>query len=135
MAALPCCPPPPFTYLGPSSQSSVSYVVVQSPSRIRLFVTPWTAARQASLSLTISCSLPKFMSIESVTPSNHLILCCPLLLLLSMFHSIRVFPNESAVRIRWPKYWSFSLAYRKLEPTENPFWKNIGRKQTNKNAS
>ena len=87
------------------------------------------------LSPTISWSLPKFVSIESVTPSNHLILCCPLLLLLSMFHSIKVFPNESAVRIRWPKYWSFSLAYRKLEPTENPFWKNIRRKQTNKNAS
>ena len=78
-------------------------------SRVWLFVTPWTAALQASLSCTISQSLPKFMSIESVMLSNHLILC-PLLLLPSVFPRIRVFSNESAVRIRWPKYWSFSIS-------------------------
>ena len=82
---------------------------VQSLSRVRLFVTPWTAARQASLSITNSRSPPKPMSIESVMPSNHLILFCPLLLLLSIFPSIRVFSNESALHIRWPKYWSFSF--------------------------
>ena len=71
--------------------------------------TPWTAARQASLSITNSQSLPRLMSIESVMPSNHLILCHPLLLLPSMFPSIRVFSNESALHIRWPKYWSFSF--------------------------
>ena len=71
--------------------------------------TPWTAARQASLSITNSWSPPKPMSIESVMPSNHLILCCPLLLLPSIFPSIRVFSNESALRIRWLKYWSFSF--------------------------
>ena len=81
--------------------------IVQSPSRVQLFVTPWTAACQVSLSLTISWSLPKFMSIASVMPSSHLILWCPLLLLPSIFPSIRGFPNESAVRIRCPKYWSF----------------------------
>ena len=73
-------------------------------------VTPWTAACQASLLLTMSRSSPKFMSIESVMPSNHLILCCPLLLLPSIFPSIRVFSNESAPRIRRPKYWSFSFS-------------------------
>ena len=72
-------------------------------------MTPWTAAHQASLSLTISWSLPKFMYIESVMPPNHLILCHPLLLLPSIFASIRVFSNESAVCIRWLKYWSFSF--------------------------
>ena len=70
---------------------------------------PWTATRQDSLSFTNSQSLLKLMSIESVMPSNHLILCCPLLLLPSIFPSIRVFSNESALRIRWPKYWSFSF--------------------------
>ena len=74
---------------------------VQSLSRVQLFATPWTAARKASLSITIS--------IESVMPSNHLILCRPLLLLFSIFPSIRVFSNESTLRIRWPKYWSFSF--------------------------
>ena len=74
------------------------------------FATPWTAARQASLSFTISRSLLKFMSIVSVMPSNHLILCCPLLLLLSVFPRIRVFSNESALCIGWPKYWSFSIS-------------------------
>ena len=73
-------------------------------------MTPWTAARQASLSITNSRSLFKLMSIESVMPSNHLILCRPLLLPPSLFHSIRVFSNESALRIGWPKYWSFSFS-------------------------
>ena len=82
---------------------------VQSLSHVQVFVTPWTAARQASLSVINSQSPPKPMSIELVMPSNHLILCCPLLLLLSIFPSIRVFSNESALRIRCPKYWSFSF--------------------------
>ena len=81
---------------------------VQSLSRVRLFVTLWTAACQASLSITNSRSPPKSMSIESVMPSNHLILCYPLLLP-SIFCIIRVFSNESVLRIRWPKYWSFSF--------------------------
>ena len=84
--------------------------LVQSLSRIQLFVTPWTAALQASLSITNSQSLLKLMSIESVMPSNHLILCCPLLLLPSIFPSIRVFSNESALHIRWPEYQSFSFS-------------------------
>ena len=78
-------------------------------SRVFLFVTPWTATRQAPLSSTLSWSLLKFMSTESVMLSNHLILCRPLLLLPSIFPNIRVFSNESALRIRWPKYWSFSF--------------------------
>ena len=82
---------------------------VQSLSRVRLFATPSTAARQASRSITNSQSSPKLMSIESVMPSNHLILCRPLLLP-SIFPSIRVFSNESALRMRWPKYWSFSFS-------------------------
>ena len=85
-------------------------VVVQSLSRVQLFVAPWTATRQASLSFSISWSLLRLMSIESVMPSNHLILCCPLLLLPSIFPSIRVFFSESALHIRWPKYWSFSFS-------------------------
>ena len=82
---------------------------VQSHSHVQLFETPWTAARQASLAIINCRSLPKPMSTELVMPSNHLILCCPLLLLLSIFPSIRVFSNESALLIRWPKYWSFSF--------------------------
>ena len=82
---------------------------VQSLSHVGLFATSWTVACQASLSSTNSRSLPKPMSIESVMPSNHLILCRPLLLLPSIFPSIRVFSNESALHIRWPKYWSFSF--------------------------
>ena len=78
-------------------------------SRVQLFVTPWTAARQASLSITNSRSLLKLMSIELVMPSNHLILCRPLLLPPSIFPSIRVVSNESTLRIRWPKSWSFSF--------------------------
>ena len=83
---------------------------VQSLTHVQLFVIPWTAARQASLSITNSWSLLKLMSIESVTPSNHLIHCRSLLLLPSIFPSIRVFSNESALRIRWSKYWSFSFS-------------------------
>ena len=82
---------------------------VQSLSHVRLFATPWTAAHQACLSITNSWSPPKPMSTESVMPSNHLILCRPLLLLPSIFPSVRVFSNESALRTRWPKYWSFSF--------------------------
>ena len=80
---------------------------VQLLSCVQLFATPWTTAHQASLSITNSHSLPKFMFIEPVMPTNHLILCHPLLLLPSIFPSIRVFSNESALHISWPKYWSF----------------------------
>ena len=83
---------------------------VQLLSCVRLFATPWTAAHQASLSITVSQSLLKLMSTESVMPSSHLTLCCPLLLLPSIFPSIRVFSNESALHIRWPKYWSFRFS-------------------------
>ena len=82
---------------------------VQSLSRVQPFANPWTTARQASLFITNSQSLLKLMSIKSVMPSNHLNLCRPFLLLPSIFPSIRVFPNESVLRIRWPKYWSFSF--------------------------
>ena len=85
-------------------------IVVQLLSCVLLFVTLWTAARWAFLSFTIYLSLLKFMCIESVMLSNHLILCCPLLLLPSIFPSIRVLSNKSALRIRWPKYWSFSFS-------------------------
>ena len=85
------------------------HFVVQSLSHVRLFGTPWTTACQASLSFTISQSLLKLMSIESVKPSNHLILCCPLLLP-SIFANIKVFSNESTLRIKWPKYWSFTFS-------------------------
>ena len=88
---------------------SCKFSSVQSLSRVQLCATPWTAARQASLSITNSQSPPKPMSIESVMPSNHLILCRPLILLPSIFPSIRVFLNEAALHIRWPKYWSFSF--------------------------
>ena len=94
-----------FANKDPSSQFSS----VQLLSRVWLFATPWTTARQASLSITNSKSPPKPMSIKSVMPSNHLILCRPLLLLPSIFPSIRVFSNVSALRIRWPKYWSFRV--------------------------
>ena len=85
---------------------------VLSLSHVRLFVTPWLAAHQASLSIANSRSSPKLMSIELVIPSNHLIVCHPLLLPPSIFPSIRVFSNESALCIRWPKYWSFSFNIR-----------------------
>ena len=90
-------------------EDSVQFSTVQSLSRVRLFATPWITASQASLSITNSRSPSKPMSIKSVMPSNHLILYHPLLLLPSIFPSIRVFSNESALRIRWPKYWSFSF--------------------------
>ena len=91
---------------------------VQSLSHVQLFVTQWTAAHQASLSITNSRSLLRLMSIRSLMPSNHLILCCPLVLLPSIFPSIRVFSGESALRIRWPKYWSFSF---NISPS-NEYW-------------
>ena len=84
--------------------------VVQALSRVQLFATPWIAAHQASGSFTISRSLLKLMSFETMLPSNHLILCPPPLFLPSIFPSIRVFSNESVLRIRWPKYWSFSFS-------------------------
>ena len=85
-------------------------VAVQSLSHVQLFAIPWTASCQASLSFTVSQSLFKLMCIESMMPSNHLVLCHPLLLLPSVFPSIRVFFTESALHIRWPKYWSFSFS-------------------------
>ena len=105
-----------------SSQNSIHllckviflFVVVQSLRHVQLFVTPWATARQDSLSITNSQSPPKPMSTESVMPSNHLILCHPLLLLPSIFPSIRVFSNESALRIRWPKDWRFSFTIPQL---------------------
>ena len=100
--------------------SSVQFSSVHLLSRVWLFVTPWTAACQASLSITNSRSLLKLMSIELVMPSNHLILCHPLLLLPPIPPSIRVFSNESALRMRWPKYWSFSF---NISPSnEHPYW-------------
>ena len=97
---------------GHSSPCSVLsfFVAVQSLSHVRLFATPWAAARQASLSFTISWSLFKLLSIELVMPSNHLILCHPLFLLPSVFPSIRIFSNKSVLHIRWPKYLSFSFS-------------------------
>ena len=89
---------------------SIQFGSVQSLNCVQLFATPWTAAHQASLSFTNSWGLLKLMSIKSVMPSNHLILCCPLLLLPSVFPSIKVFSKESVLHIRWPKYWSFSFS-------------------------
>ena len=88
----------------------VKFSSVQSLSHVQFFETPWTAAHQASLSITNSWNLLKIMSIESVMPSSHLILCHPLLLPPSIFPSIRVFSNKSVFHIRWPKYWSFSFS-------------------------
>ena len=96
-------------YLGYSTTLN-QFSSVQLYSRVKLFVIPWTAVHQASLSFTISQSLLKLMSIESVMPFNHLILCCPLLLLLSVFPSITVFSNEPALCIWWPKCWRFSIS-------------------------
>ena len=87
---------------------------VQLLSHVQLFVTPWTAACQASLSIISFWSLPKLMSIESVMPSSHLILCCPLLLLPPIPPSIRVFSNESTICMRWPKYWSFKILTKSI---------------------
>ena len=92
------------------SEYSYQFSSVQSLSRVRLFATPWTTAHQASLSITNFRSPPKPMSVASMMPSNHIIPCHPLLLLPSIFPSIRVFSNESALHIRWPKYWSFSFS-------------------------
>ena len=91
-------------------EQNISFSSVQSLGHVWLFATPWTAARQASLSITNSWSLLKLMSIELVMPSNHLIFCRPLLLLPSIFPSIRVFSKESVLHIRWPKDWSFSFS-------------------------
>ena len=103
---------------------------VQSLIRVQLFGTPWTTARQASLCITDSQSPPKFMSIESVMPSNHLILCCPFLLLPSVFPSIRVFSNESVLHIRWPEYWSFVFqsisALTSVLPMNTQAWFPLG---------
>ena len=104
--------------------SAVSIVAVQSVSLVRLFVTPWTTAHQASLFFTISQSLLKFMSIESVMSCNHLILCCPLLHLPSNFTSLRVFSNDSVICIRWQKYWSFSFI--SVLPTNIQDWFPLG---------
>ena len=93
-------------------QGVIHRFVAQSLSSVRLFVTPWTAVLQAALSFSISRSLLKLMSIESVMPFNHLVLCHPLLLLPPIFPSIRVFFNESAICIKWPKYWSFNFSIR-----------------------
>ena len=103
--------PDPYIHMFIISCSDFIALLLFSHSRhVWLFVTPWTAAHQASLSFTISWSLLKLMSVESVMPSNCLILCCPLLLLPSIFPSIRVFSNESVLLIRWLKYWTFSFS-------------------------
>ena len=94
----------------PKDMQLITSSSVQSLSHIRLSATPWTVAHQAFLSITNSQSLLKFMSIQLVMPSNQLILCRPLLLLPSIFPSIRVFSNESVLHIRWPKYWSFNFS-------------------------
>ena len=99
-----------FTEKGFLIPPCYSFSSAQSLSRVQLFVTPWNAAHQASLSITNSWSLLKLVSIEAVMPSNHLILCRPLFLSPSIIPSIRVFSNESVLRIRWPKYWSFSFS-------------------------
>ena len=104
---------------------SLQFSSVQSLSRVRLFVTPWTAVCPASLSFTVSWSSLKFMSIESVMPSNHPILCHLLLLLLllpSILPSIRIFSNESAFCIRWPKYWSFSFS---ISPSSSEYSESV----------
>jgi len=98
-----------YVFHGHDIMLMLQFSSVQSFSRVWLFVTPWTAAHQASLSITNSQSLLKLMSIETVILSNYLVLCCSLLLPPSIFPSIRVFPNESVLRMRWPKYWSFSF--------------------------
>ena len=105
--------------------ASVQFSSVQSFSHVRLFATPWTAAHQASLPITNSWSPPKPMSIESVMPSNHLILCRPLLLPPPINSSIKVFSNESALRIRWPKYRSFSFTLQVLNKHLSNLKKNV----------
>ena len=103
-----------FTWLLRGHCRIIQFSSVQSLSHVRLFPTPWIAARQASLSITISRSSLKLTSIKSVMPSSHLILCCPLLLLPPISPSIRVFSNESTLRMRRPKYWSFSFRKFKM---------------------
>ena len=113
LSAPPPTPPTTSAFPSPMRELEDAYwrgSVQFSRSVVSDFATPWTAARQASLSITNSQSLLKLMSIKSVTPSNHLILCRPLLLLPSIFPSIRVFFNESVLHIRWPKYWNFSFS-------------------------
>ena len=105
------CTPVIYTILHINYQFQFSHSVASDSLRSHgLFATPWTTVHQASLSITNSWSLLKLMSTESVMPSNHLILCHPFLLPASIFPSIRVFPNESVLHIRWPKYWSFSFS-------------------------
>ena len=102
--------PSPHPILPKPLKGEVQFSSVQSLSRVQLFATPWIAAHQPSLSITNSRSLLKLMPIESVMPSSHLILCCPLVLLPPIPPSIRVFSNESILHMRWPKYWSFSFS-------------------------
>ena len=113
-------------HLSHSQFSSVQWL-----SHVWLFATPWTTACQASLSISNSRSLPKFMSIKSVMPSNHLILCLPLLLMLSIFPSIRVFSSESALRIRWPKDWSFSFNISPSNEHPGLMWNSSEYKRNN----
>ena len=101
---------PSYSASDPRVLSTASLSSVQSLSRVQLFATPWTTACQASLSITNSRSLLKLMSVESVMPSNHLILCHPLLVLPSIFPSIWVFRNKSVLHIRWPEFWSFGIS-------------------------
>ena len=124
-----------------SKHSSVQFSSVQSLSRVQLFATPWIVAHQASLSIINSRSSLRLTSIESVMPSSHLILCCPLLLLPPVPPSIRVFSNESTLRMRWPKYWSFSFSKTLLDEQKtlvNKFWESVsldwiqGRKKVGK---
>ena len=109
-SGLPCPPPGHLPHSGLKCQFLCPLFSFSSVSGVRHFATPWTAARQASLSITSSQSVLKLMSIESVMPSNHLILCHPLLLLPRVPPSFRFFSNESTLRMRWPKYWSFSFS-------------------------
>ena len=105
---------------------SVQFSAVQSLSHVRLFATPWIAARQASLSITNSRSSLRLTSIESVMPPSHLILCCPLLLLPPIPPTIKVFSNESTLRMRWPKYWSFSFSIvHDYSPGQNTGWVTV----------
>ena len=108
-----------LVFLSEREKIIVVVVVVQSLSRVWLFATPWASAYQASLFFTVPWSLLKLMPIDSVMPSNHLILCHPLLILSSTFSSIRVFSSESTLHIRWPKYWSFSFC---ISPSSEYSW-------------
>ena len=108
-----------LVFLSEREKIIVVVVVVQSLSRVWLFATPWASAYQASLFFTVPWSLLKLMPIDSVMPSNHLILCHPLLILSSTFSSIRVFSSELTLHIRWPKYWSFSFC---ISPSSEYSW-------------